>query len=391
MATKFERISTKVKSVIKYIFPILKIENFPQLVTRDLILSKNRNLKTFISNSVVLFMIFLVILTAFQIPFLQDLHSLTTPILGPTGRMIYILEAFALIELVLIRFWIFFALNTRDSSIDIEYVKLILQTREPVQRKILLWLKVLLFQAQFCVYPCSLLIHIVEYIHSNHPMKLGRLILWSFGFCHLMRVGIHHTFILIAFTFAGLSVLVDGINEMKSLLETSLTNISSSELINVYLHYIKCVQRMSSLTKYILFTGNLFNIPFMSLVLFFISVPTNGIVKILKYSIIFTIIFYSCRVYILTWILSRVDKESKQIYSKINSAIARGKVTNYYHAKLLLNILEDFSCSINHFVIKEYNSTVTQMDTFNSIANTLSIVSLFFSSDELVEKLLTFS
>lgn len=370
-------ISIKIQNIIHYVFPILKIETFPQLVNGDLILSKHRDVKTMTSNSFIFFIYALNILTGFQIPFLEDLHALTTPVFGSAGRLAFLLASFAVCEVILIRIWIFCKLRMCRTMMEIDFVKLILEAKEPVQKKILFWTKFFLLQVQFGAYQSCFLIHTVEYFNSNHPLKLLRLILWSYGHFSMVRIGIHHIFLVISFTFVGLNVLMHEISEIKTLIEINLTRITTNYLVYKYLYFIKLVKKMNSMTKFLLFISSIFNIPFMSIVLYFVAIPTNGlIVKILRIFIVLTVVFYSCRVYILTAIFSKVDKESKRIYSDINSAIARGKVTNYTEYRRLLFIMEDLSALYNHFLIREYNSAVTQIDTFNNIINTISIVIL---------------
>lgn len=301
------------------------------------------------------------------------------------------MSAFSMCEMIMIRLWLNFKKQKCRDTIKIEFIQLILESRKSVLNKTLMWIKLILFQVQFGAYLCCLLMYIIEYIHSNHPMKLLRFLLMLS--CHLntARIGIHHLYIVMVSTFAGLSVLIDEINGIKIIFKTSSTEISTCHLIKKYLHYIRSVAKMNSFTKYLLLTSDLFSIPFMSLTLRLIPIPINGpIFNILRIIIVSTVVTYSCRVYILTAIFSRVDAESKRVYSEISSAIARKKVKNYNKFQLLLPILEDLASERSHFVIREYNSKVTKIVTFNNIVKTLGIAALYFSFQELTEKLVSF-
>lgn len=389
MSIERKRILFMIKKVFLYVFPILKLNHLTQLLTSDLINldKKSSTFKSITTDFMMFFIYFLLILTGFRIPLIKNFHAITSPVFGATGRFTFLLASFAVFEVILVRIWIYLKLKVVKSSTELAFAQLIFKVKASVEKKILFWLKVSIFQSQLGGYACCQLIDIIEFVHSTEPFKVLRLIFWSFCHFHVLRKGLQHTFILIAFTFAGLTVLLEEINEMKQLLNINFTKISTSQLIHKYLNYLKSVEKLNLLTKYLLFIGSLFNILFMSLVLFFISVPNDDFfIKIIRILFVLTIIFFSSRVYILTAILSKVDSEAKKIYSEINSILARNKVKSYREKELLIHILEDLSSPKNHFVIKEYNSKVTEMDTFNNIVKTLSIVSLFFASDKLVEK-----
>lgn len=384
MSKNLMKTKLSLQNLIYFLFPILKLDDFHELVNGDLVLSKNQYYESILSSIVLYLIYFLVVITGFRIPIFQYFHAICSPNLGKVGQLIYFEAAVAMFEISLMRLLIFFKLRIFNSPIEIDFVQLILEARKHVQRKMFLMIKILLPQTQIGSYFCVILVLIAGYYDK---IEFSRLIFWTFCYIHLIRTGILHVPALLAFTIAGSSVLNDEINEIKSLIESDSTKLQTNHLLSKYLHYINSVRRLNSLTKHLLFIGNLFNIPFMSLLFCFILVPTKGtIMEVLRIIFFISALFYGSRVYILTIILSKVDGESKLIHSKIYSAISRGKVANQHESKRLLYMMEDLASERNHFVVKGYNNTITQMDTFNNIISTLLIVSLFFSSQELVEK-----
>lgn len=391
MSTLKKKLTNKIENIIHFMFPILKMKTFPQLVYGDLILSKRQDVKSISTDCFTFSMSFVLVITGFRIPFLEELHILNAPTFGSTGRLAYLLASFAICEVGLVRIWIYLKLRKCKSTLEIDFVQLILKARSSVHKKISFWVRVVFSQLQIGAYTSVSILIIAEYVYSHNLIHISKNTIWLFGSFHLVRVALHHVVILISFTFVGLSVLTDEIKEIASLLETSLQKISFKVFIHKYLLYINSAAKMNTLTRYLLFVNNVFNIPFTSMVLYSFSIKTSGsIANVLKFFVYFTAISYSFRVYILTAILSKVDRESKRIYFDINSAIARGKVEHHQHCKLLLYIIEDLACEKNHFVIREFNSSVTEMDTYNNIINTLSIAALYHSFDQLARKFVSF-
>lgn len=391
MLTLRKKLLKKIKSVLYFVFPLLKIKNFPQLLNSDLIFHNRCDVKAIITGIFTFLVYFELLISGFRVPLFKELHLLSEPVLGAIGRFIYFLASFAVCEVILVRIWIYFKLKKCKSAMKIDFIHLILEAKPSVHQKILFWLKMLFSKLQLGGYAACLILVIAEFSYADNLIKFCKSIFWLFGSFHLIRIGLQDVVILISFTFAGLNVLFDEINEMAILLESSLTRISVNQLVYKYLYYIKSITRMNGLTKYLLFVNNLFNIPFTSVILYSFSIRTDGSLQnISKFLAYIPAITYCFRVYMLTSILSKVDRESKQIYSDINSAIARGKSPNYNECRQLLLIMEDMASERNHFVIREYNDTVTEMDTFNNIVNTLSIAALYYSFDQLARKFVTF-
>lgn len=391
MFTLKKKLLNMIKSVLYFVFPILKMKNFTQLINSDLLMHQPSDLKAIITGIFIFIVYLQVLISGFRVPFLKELHLLSVPVLGAIGRLVYLIASLAIFEIILFRIWIYFRLKECNSPFEIDFVNLIIEAKPSVHSKILFWLKMMFSQLQLGGYfTCSILV-IAEFTYANNLFRLCKSIFWLFGCFHLIRFGLQDVIILISFIFTGLDVLVNEINEISFLLKSSLTRISVYQLVYKYIHYLKSVTKMNGLTKYLLFVNNLFNIPFTSVIIYSFSIKTDTSVQnIFKFLAYIPAITYCFRVYILTTILSKVDRKSKKIYLDINSAIARGKITNYYECQSLLFILEDMASVRSNFLIKEYNSTVTAMDTFNNVANTLSITSLFYSFDQLTEKFMRF-
>ena len=140
------------------------------------------------------------------------------------------------------------------------------------------------------------------------------------------------------------------------------------------------LKQLNSITKIVMLTSKMFVIPMASFVLLVALLPGTGIAfNIIKYSIVLGASIFALRGYFLIAMLSQVDSHAKNLYSIVNSIVARGKHRKIDHVRRLLMILEDVSCSRSHLMIREFGSGVTQRDVFNSFASTMSIITLLIS------------
>lgn len=143
---------------------------------------------------------------------------------------------------------------------------------------------------------------------------------------------------------------------------------------------IKMIGEAKSFIAFITGAANFMGVLIMALTWFLFFEIADSIFLIAVKWLLFSIgFYYSIRVYLISAYLSRVQSESKKMYSNLNSLIAREKV-NLVSRKTLLFIIENISGRKNRMAFNDTVGTIVeQLDVLKSIFATLELLLLGFT------------
>ena len=149
------------------------------------------------------------------------------------------------------------------------------------------------------------------------------------------------------------------------------------KIMGQYLDLMKTIADANHLVKFLMFGVNLLIVPFISsLIVIALSNTETWVQLTMKCMLFPSAGVYSIRGVILTSVLAKVDVQSKKLYNKIASTLAREHVRSLPAKILLKRILEDLSCYRNHLLMREYGGNVTQMDVFEFVIGVMQFTML---------------
>lgn len=161
-----------------------------------------------------------------------------------------------------------------------------------------------------------------------------------------------------------------------------------SPIVTQYKNLMKMVFDVNTLVKLLMFQNNLLVVPFISSLIVIAIAQTDNLVQVaLKVSIFAPASVYTVRGIILTAILARVDFQSKILYRKIMSSIARGNIRRLQSKIRLQQIMDDLSSSRNHLLMREYTGKVTQMDVYENAVKVVQFTMLLLDFSRMLSSM----
>ena len=320
-------------------------------------------------------------LTALQLPTPTAIQVLRAPIYGVMGYRFSVLAAFATCQMVAVRIWLFAMTKTHNSTATIGFMQLLEQLNQQSERRILFWAQFISTNMLACTYLIGAFHIGIELYVSYGLWRYSFVLLFSLTLFLFVKFSANDVLILYVYALAGCTAVLD---QMK-IMRTALTECDRFSLLMVpflqkYFSLIRSIERLNPLSKFIVLASELLIIPFGGMIFIFSSSPAEDLFQVLLKAIIITAaIFYALHGYLLIVVLARVDTMSKTLYSKIYCAILRSPRVTWVAVRQLLLIIEDASCSRSHLVIREYSGSVSQIDAFESITSTVSIMTLLFT------------
>lgn len=364
------------KYVFDFIFPINKEFNLINCACSYLVFQDDK-IKIFLEkNLFTLGTYFMYIFIQLDGPFITQLRLLRSPFFGKIGKTLARGAVFVIAEIIVIKILMFNLTRKYKLAEKIPFIQLIKELDPIEEKKIFKFTKLIIISSAASIYSAYVLMITIESINAIDLEHVLSIVIWAGIFIHFARTGIDYVPILYSITIGGFQIVSNQMDQLSITLQDG----NCGQFILSYLNYIRKVEKLNSITKMLLFVNNLLTIPSASAILFMFTLPADGLIlTFYKMSIISCGTIYLTRGYLVTAYFSQINYKCKRIHSDINSSIARGKVNNLFHRKLLLLIAEDIASPKSHTAVREYNSTVTLMDTFNTIFASVSFVMLLFS------------
>lgn len=368
------------KKCFLFIFPPSRAEYIIELSSNKSLLNTYKDFKSQIKYFTLYFFCILIISAAFQLPFLESLQPIRPKSFGQIGKFVFIGQAFGCIEVLVIRIWLYYLIYNKKDPLKIEFVQLITLLDKKKNDIILKRANMVIVNTTLTAY----IFHTLElFLIINDAESISRIILstiHTLGYFQLVRIGITDGPILYTFAVAGFSVVHDQVLTLRQMVNHCGILYPIHQVIEKYFVTINSVRKLNSLTGSLLMTSNLLVIPIASVVIISFLIPINGwTMRIAKHAILGTGFIYSVRGYVLIALLSKIETSVKKLQYSINSIIARRSFNDPIRLKVLKVILEDITSERSRISVREIGSKVDQMDFYNSIVSTLSIVTLLFT------------
>lgn len=374
------RILKFVKNFYIYLFPLMQAKSITMWACDGLLFDHFTSSIEILEKIFIIILYILTMLTGFRIPYFVNFRLIRSNVLGPIGQLLCFAAALGFVEIFILRIWTLLVLRKYRFIRKIDFVKLVEKLNPKAQSSILYWSKILFFETSVSAYIFFALTNTIEMINSTNTLEILTTIFWSIGYIEIVRVGIHYVPILYTFSVAGFKIVMDSIELLKQMVINTQILHSMNQIEQIYFDYISSVKKLNTLTGMLLFTSNLLVIPMTSGLVFLALIPADStLLMIYKVLIFVTGTFYSIRGYIFIVILAQVNTRSKCLYQSINSSIARRRVVSVINVRKLNLILEDLASPMSHTVVRGFNYAVTQMDAYNSIISTASMITLYFS------------
>lgn len=382
---EFENLNKKligfVLKIIHFVYPLLGAKNLFEWTSKETLFWYCDGFFTCIDRFAMLYIFVIIILTGFHVPFLvyfKPLRSQFTRFLS----MMITGEAIASTEMIILQIWLWFNLHKYKLPNRIPFIQLIEKLDKSDHDVILKLSKLISFLTGFG----SLFWHeLIAYNELQSSYTLGDLVASLFfliGSFFFIKTGLNSLQILYTLTIAGLSVVSNQINELN---ETVEINFSVERITRQYDELTNSVSKLNSITKVLMMSSNMSIIPATSFLIFLMIKPFDGfILNFAKYTCGVAAAIYTVRGYMLIAAMSGLESELKALYSSLNSSIARKRYNDFNQVHRLKLIIEDISSPMSRVVLREFNSSITQMDTYNSIFSTASYVLLTFSFEEIL-------
>lgn len=372
---KYEKTS---KNVINWFYPLCLINSLTEKACLELLFDKYDNWKSILSNLLMNFMLFVIVLNGFQIPLFIEYRPFRSKIFGNIGEIICAGQSFICAEIIILRTWSFFAIRKYHSTDKFPFVHFMKKLKSDDHEMILFSLQL----ASILVNTSSIIGHFIilffDLYHSADAIKYILFFYYIIGYTLITRNGAAGVMIMFTYSLAGFKVVYNGIKQLNS--QITLYPSTISQVLFMYESLTSSVGQLTFITRILMLTSNLLIVPTFSLIIIFELTPVPDVLTLVtKIIFTFSCIMYSIRGYFLVAIMSKIASESKTLFVNINSIIARSLCESNEQVKRVNMILEDISCSKSRIVIREFNSTINQMDFLNSILLTASNVILIFS------------
>lgn len=364
--------------IAKVFFPFIEMKSLLEFSSNEYLFEKFTKPKSFIKLFLLIFLVVMVVSSGLKIPITQQLRPFRSQAFAKIGPFIIINESFSSFEVAILHIWLFTLNRVGSPNENVHFVRLLNKLEPEDDKKILSWLKFILVQFGISSFTLHFNLMMYEAFTSTQILQSIVSIIYCASYYSAIQIFVRNVFILYFYCYAGFKVTLGQITKLKTMIER--TDHSVDQMINLYLNLLESISQLNYLSVKLLSNCNLLAIPNSSLLIMILITPMNGfIINSIKCLIVIISASFATRGYFLVSILSKIDGESKKLAKNIYSAISRNKFHHIDHVKQFLVILEDLSCERRLIVVRELNSPVTQMDVFNSIVSTVSLITLIFS------------
>lgn len=322
------------------------------------------------------------LLLVYRNKYLSDLFCYKRQALEPIGHLSFLAISFAMIEICCTRIYVAYTFHSsKDHRPGFMHL---LSLNTPQETELVVSL-IKTGNFVIIVIPC-ILFQTLNYVSASDTKSF-------LGLCFVP------VWILMAFlgpTFAGPEVNTlanvanacfgtimrhsrDLIGTINSLTEKQSHQSLMNEMADILLKYRKVVDMVgmySQLSMIFMLLFEILVIPIYSVVGYEFFIPVGSIQLLIKIISIVAGSVYCLRGYVLAALLAGMDSQSKKLHSALMSLVIHKPIHTVNKIKILY-ILEDLSCTRNHWAISEYGGhKVTRMDLVYSIFGTLQLIML---------------
>lgn len=369
------------KVILFQLFPLLTADSLIDLASAGKSFDEYKTTKSRIGRIIVVAIFSFIILTAFRPPFLLFLQIQRSPDEDPLRYQTVICATFAVIEMLSIRIWLFLIIREARSIENIHFLQFLTQLNQESEKTILLWTKIVSTQLNSSALIIGALFFWVEISITHNNWYIFVSLIHMFMILYALRISPNDILIPYVYAFSICKVVLDQMDHLTQLV-AQFDHFAQPmfAVLTQYSLLTESIRHLNSLCGYLMLSSKIFVIPFGSLVFVVAATPTEGSsMFIFKIIILTGLVVYPLHGYLLTAALSQVDTVSKRFYSQTHSVIVRRKGHNLSDVLRLKLILEDLSSSSSRLAVREFSGKVTQMDTFDSVILTLSLLTLLFA------------
>ena len=360
------------------LFPLLRAKSLTDLATITKLFEYNT--VSFYLRQMFYFMTYSVFFVrALQLPVPEDLQFLRASVYGSVGHRMAVISFFVYCHFLAARVWLYTVFRKHQSIETIGFMQLLKQLKEKSQVEMLSAVKLISTNIITSRYALILVLILIELYFSISTMHLLFILCLSVAFFPTSRSLAADEIVLYVFAVAGCNAVLEQMEQLRKTAQhyPHVTFI----LLNEYFKTVRSIKKLNPLGKFLVLLIELIVVPFGSMIFILLASPTNDhSAFILKVFTLVTTFAFGLFGYLLIAKLAQVNQVSKKLYTECNSLIARRQNLPVSNVLVLRNIIEDASCSRSHLVLREFAGTITQMDAYESIISTVSLLTLFFSS-----------
>ena len=375
-----ERMKTAVKGTRMFLFPLLKAQCLTDLAIFNKLFDHN-TVDFYLRQMSVSVVTSAFFIRAFKLPVPEDLQILRPSVIGPLGHRMAVVGFLSLCYFLTTKVWLYTVVREHQSMEEIGFMQLLKQLTKQSQDKTLLAAKVISTILIINCYVFVLGFSSIELYFSISTWHLLFILSFSVALFLLPRSLPNDAIVLYVFAIAGCNAVLEQMEKLRKTAQRypHFTFI----LLNEYFKTVRCITKSNPLGKFIVLLSELIVVPFGSMIFLMLSSPTDDLFALIfKVFTLVAAFAFGMFGYLLIAKLAQVSLVSKKFYVECNSLIARRQNLRPANVILLRKVIEDASCSRSHLVLREFAGTIAQMDAFESIIATLSLLTLFFSFRE---------
>lgn len=324
-------------------------------------------------------------------PLLEEILCYSKHSLGSMGQLSFVVSGCAFIEILSVRLYIFHEFSTSPDHrpnflrlLDSSYIK---EDKTVINLIKLSNLMIVFMGNIFCLLLNSL---------SALGIKTlpGKLFIPFWMFLAVIAPSYAGpdtntvTSVAIVCFMSIIKVSKEVIDEVSSMTRRK-ENLNPQFIVDILTNYTRVKKRVAmytNLSTLLMLISDILIIPIYAIILSAIPMASESVKLLLKVILIVSGTAYCLRGYILTALLSGMSWQSRGLHSKLISLLVR-KTIHFQHKLLISYILEDLSCTRNHWAISKFTGQkVTRMDVFYSIFGTLQLIILGSDFKWLIEK-----
>lgn len=366
-----------VKIIANYFFPLLTVDSLQKFISVNVLFPRN-----VILDKIKIFYLYFcyisLLLSIFNIEKLSSYLPLGNKYLGLFGEVMQYIYLFGLVEFMIIRTWLLY-LNFKNDPKNIPFIKVINQLDDVSMKKLVSFSKSIFIQLYLGGY---LMIEFLQL--SKLYYKIGAdlnenliMITWSLSHLVFIRLAVNDTVIMYITVVAGFKVIDDKINKLFQNIENSI--LLPTSFRRDYYEVIESIGQLNTLVKVLMLTSQMLLIPLFTSTIYIAINPVDGLLlNIMRIVGILNSSVYASRGYLMTAFLSKVETQSKILYKKLMTQIARREQTDTKPYYLLITVIEDLSCRFNKFSLREFDGKLTQSDALQSVTATASLIMLLY-------------
>lgn len=366
--------------VFSYLLPLTKARQIKDFISTNKLFGRYNSLNYVLNQSYFFTMLIMITISAVRVPSLANIQLLQVN--DPFDRLVSINAAFMFYEITLLRLWLYWLVRKHNVVDKIPFIQLLSKMKKTAQFSFTRTSKYVLVFVDFGFYVGIVIYFTWRLVTSIGTRQVVMNIFYFIGFMQIVQNGVNDVLILYSFTVAGSKVVMKQFKQFESAISHYLYNTFQRPMLHLLCLYVdltQSIQQLNSITRVLMLTSEVILFPVVSSFIYLGLQPEQGLLmNILKFAITVDGFLYFNRGHFLVALLSQIDSEGKKVYSMIHSAIARNEHDNYCHVVQLKMILEDMSCSRSHMVVREFNGIVNQMDVYESLVSTSSVLFLLY-------------